>query len=362
MPKVNFCKPIIKGIVSVIGPYKKKIKNEIDLYGGNQKSIERIQKSIGLNERYVVDENITSADLCETAASYMIKEMGIDRENIDGLIMVTQTPDYFQPATSAYLHGKLQLNENCAVFDINLGCSGYVYGLWMAHMMVETGCCKQVMLLAGDTISRCVNPKDRSLASLFGDAGTATLISQSEEDTPSFFSLKTDGKGYNYLIIPAGGFRKPKNDTTSIVQMDENNNYRSQQDLYMNGPQIFNFSIKTEPKAISEILLYAQLELEKIDYVIFHQANKYIINNIIRRIGVSKDKVPMETISKYGNQSSASIPTTICDAIRNEVRIKSKNLILSGFGVGLSWATCIVKLDQIYCPKVQIYKKGLPDD
>ena len=224
-------------------------------------------------------------------------------------------------------------------------------------MMIASLACKKVLLLAGDTLSKCVNRRDRSTAPLFGDAGTATLIEASDLDSLSYFSLHTNGAGAQHIIQPAGGFRKPSSAETANEAIDDDGNYRCENDLVMNGGEVFNFSIKTEPTAIKQILEYAKQDMDVIDYVIFHQANKYIIKNIAKRLKLPMNKVPCETVSKYGNQSSASIPCTINDALNEELSGCNKRVILSGFGVGLSWASAIVDLENIYCPSVSIYNK-----
>ena len=357
MANTKFNRVKISGIVTVVPQIEKSIDDEIDLYGGNEKQIERIKKAIGLNKRLVTDGETTSVDLCHQAAMHLISGLSINKSEIDGLIFVTQTPDHFQPSNAAIMHGRLDLEKSCASFDVNLGCSGYVYGLWMAHMMISSGTCSKVLLLAGDTISKYVNPKDRSTAPLFGDAGSATLVEKTDKDSLSFFSLHTDGTGSDFIKVPAGGFRCPSNEATSIAIEDAEGNWRSQDDIYMNGGEVFNFSIKTEPAAINEILEYSEISIDEIDYVVFHQANKYIITNIARRIKLPLDKVPCDTVSKYGNQSSASIPSTINDALNQQVSESKQQLVLSGFGVGLSWASAVVNLESIYCPSIKIFKK-----
>jgi 3-oxoacyl-[acyl-carrier-protein] synthase-3 len=360
MVRSKFIKGKIAGIFTAIPQVKKCIDDEIKLYGGNSSKVERIKKTIGLNKRFVADKETTTSDLCEYAADKLLDKMKIERSGIDALICVTQTPDYFQPATAAYLHGRLELSKNCAAFDVNLGCSGYIYGLWLAHMMIETGSCQNALLLVGDTLSKCVNPRDRAVAPLFGDAGSATLIEKTTEN-PTFFLLHTDGEGYNHLIIPAGAFRTPKSEETAKEKTDEDGNLRSLENLYMNGAEIFNFSIKVEPEAISELLMYSGKTKEEIDYIVFHQANKYIISNIARRLQFPLKKVPCDTVEKYGNQSGASIPATICDALKEDVSASRKSVIMSGFGVGLSWASCLTALDNIFC-EIAFYKGERVDE
>lgn len=357
MANTKFKNVRISGVVTVVPQIEKSIDEEVRLYGGNEKQIERIKKAIGLNKRRVTDKDTTSVDLCHQAANQLIKGMELDKLQIDGLVFVTQTPDHYQPSNAAIMHGLLGLEKGCASFDINLGCSGYVYGLWMAHMMIASGTCSKVLLLAGDTISKYVNPKDRATAPLFGDAGSATLVEKTDVGQEASFSLHTDGTGQDFIKVPAGGFRCPSSLDTAIATEDAEGNWRSQDDIYMNGGEVFNFSIKTEPAAITEILEYSQKTIDEIDYVVFHQANKYIITNIAKRLKLPLDKVPCDTVSKYGNQSSASIPSTINDALGDQASSSNLQLVLSGFGVGLSWASAVVGVNRIYCPPVEVYIK-----
>ncbi len=357
MPVSRFHNAKISGIVTCVPENFRNIEDDVDtLYGGDIKQVERIKKSVGLGKRHIVKGDVTTSDLCETAANKLFTDMDLARDSIDAVIFVSQTPDYFQPATAAYLHGRLDLSENCAAFDVNQGCTGYVYGLWLAYMMIETGGCERVLVLAGDTLSRVVNPLDSNVAPLFGDAGTATLVQRSEDEEKSFFTLHTNGKKFDTIIQPEGAFRVPSKEQINDTKIFDTSDKRGLDNLYMDGPEVFNFSIMTEPKAINEILEISESTPESIDYIIFHQANKYIISNIARRLKFPLEKAPSETTGKYGNQSSASIPSTICDAIREDVTSKRVKLVLSGFGVGLSWAACQVNLDKIYCPEIIFYK------
>lgn len=357
MAKSIFKRGKITGIVTCIPDKFINIEDEIDsLYNGNLKQVEAIKKNIGLQKRHIVDTDTTTSDLCEAAANKLLAGMSIDRETIDSIIFVSQTPDYFQPATAAYLHGKLDLSQNCASFDVNQGCTGYVYGLWLAHMMIETESCKKVLLLAGDTISKIVNPKDSNVAPMFGDAGTATLIESSAKKEESFFIFHSDGKKFDTIIQPQGAFRNPSKEIIKNNKIFENLENRSLKNLYMDGTDVFIFAINVEPKAINEILELSKNTKDDIDYIIFHQANKYIISNIARRLKFPLNKTPSETTGKYGNQSSASIPSAICDTISEEVKNRALKLILSGFGVGLSWGACQLVLDKIYCPEILFYK------
>jgi 3-oxoacyl-[acyl-carrier-protein] synthase-3 len=353
MPISKFNSAKISGIVTCLPKNSIRIEDEVDtLYNGDFQKVERIKKSMGLNKRHVVLGNMTSSDLCQIAAKKLIAGTKINRKSIDALIFVTQTPDYFQPTNAAYLHGVLNLPKSCAAFDVNLGCSGYVYGLWLAFMMIESKSCKNILFLAGDTLSKIVNKKDSKVAPLFGDAGTATLIQKSVKKEKSFFDLYTDGKKFDTIIQPKGAFREPSFKEIKNKKIFDTSDKRNLENLFMDGGEVFNFSILTEPKAINNILKISNLTKDQIDYVIFHQANKYIITNIARRLNIPLGKTPSDTSGKFGNQSSASIPSTISDSIKKEAKSKKLKVILSGFGVGLSWATCQLEINKIYCPNI----------
>ncbi|MEN8662353.1 MAG: ketoacyl-ACP synthase III [Lentimonas sp.] len=348
MAKSSFNHVQIGGVVTCVPTLEKCIDDELELFGGNEKQIARLKKTIGLDRRRVVEPGTTAADLCETAARRLLAQTGLAPDAIDAVICVTQTPDYAQPCNAAVLHGRLDLPKSCAALDVNLGCSGYVYGLWLAHMMVSAGGCERVLLLAGDTISRIVNPKDRGVAPLFGDGGSATLVQRSERDCSAWFSLETDGKGFDKLIVPAGGQRSPSSAETLAEVADEGGNIRCQENLFMDGAEIFNFSIVEEPIAVRDLVEYAGLDLDAVDHFVFHQANRYILSNITKRLKIDSAKVPMQTVERYGNQSSASIPSAMCGELQEVLcGSDSKRLLLSGFGVGLSWASVILDIGEL---------------
>jgi 3-oxoacyl-[acyl-carrier-protein] synthase III len=344
MPKCSFNQVKISGLVTCVPSTEKCIDDEVALFGGNEKQIARLKKTIGLDRRRVADPGTTSADLCGAAAQHLFQQSAVGIDQVDALVCVTQTPDYSQPCNAAVLHGQLGLRKDCAAFDVNLGCSGYVYGLWLAHMMVSAGGCERVVVLAGDTISRLAHPKDRAVAPIFGDGGSATLVERSAADLPAWFSLETDGTGFDKLIVPAGGQRTPCSPETAVETEDEGGNCRTPENLYMDGAEIFNFSIQVEPRAVQELLEYAGIEIEAVDHFVFHQANRYILTNIAKRLKIDLAKVPMQTVERYGNQSSASIPCAICGELPDALRAGSQRVLLSGFGVGLSWASALLDL------------------
>ncbi|MDG1858647.1 MAG: ketoacyl-ACP synthase III [Emcibacteraceae bacterium] len=346
----------IGGMVTVVPNKIRTFDEDAKEFDIEPKQLTKIKKTIGLDRRHVVEDGMTTLDLCMAAAEDLILGLNLDKGDIDGLIFVTQTPDHFQPCNAAIVHGRLGLSTDCASFDVNLGCSGFVYGLWLAHMMIETNSCTNIIVLAGDTISRCVNSKDKSVRPLFGDGGTATLVERTKTDNPTYFSMHTDGKGSNHIKHPAGAFRLPSSIETAKEFTTEDGNIMCDDNLQMDGLEVFLFSVRIEPKAIKQILEFSNVDIEDVDHLIFHQANKYIIGEIVKRLKISKTKAPATTVEKYGNQSSASIPSTINDVLGEEITKNSKKVILSGFGVGLSWATCLTEIKMQYCPPVKILK------
>lgn len=349
----EFHKAQVTGVLTWVPKGVRNIDDEVDLYGGNAAQIERIRKTIGLGSRRVASPGETTADLCEKAALALLESMQVPASAVDALICVTQTPDHFQPANACILHGRLHLSPACAAFDVNLGCSGWVYGLWLAHMMIETGSCSRVLLLAGDTLSRQVNPRDRSVAPLFGDAGSATLVEAAPQPSRAVFSLHTDGSGHEAIIVPAGAFRAPHSPEAALEATDEEGNIRSPLNLRMAGADVFNFSLKVEPEALRQIAERAGRPLETADYLFLHQANRYILGNIARRLRLPQEKIPSAVVERYGNQSSASVPGVLCDTLGPKGTDRSLSVIVSGFGVGLSWASAWIEIPPLRCCRMQ---------
>ena len=311
----------------------------------SEREKKRFQKMVGVQSVYHVKNEETTSDLCYEAALNLLKKLDWDIESIDGVIVVTQTPDYFVPSTACVLHGRLGLKKEAIAFDIPLGCSGYVYGLWIASKLLDKSSIKRILLLAGDTSSKTISSEDRSVALLFGDAGTATAIEYDEtaEDVP--FILGTDGTGYNNLIIPAGAYRKKGSTVTKLKISDEEGNVRSEEQLFMNGAEVFNFTLEEVPNLLLNIIEENNCQIDKVDLFILHQANKLILETIARKCKIPLEKVPIN-IQEYGNTSSASIPLVISDIFQSKSHENDLHVVLSGFGVGYSWAAASLSLER----------------
>ncbi len=346
----------ISGIVAVSGQIQKSIDDEIDAFGGDKSQIERIKKSIGIHTRYITDDRTTTFDLTKQAAYKLIRDMKIEKESIDGIVFVTQTPDYRMPGNSHLLHKELGLSKSSVAFDVNLGCSGYIYGLWLAYSILSSSTCKRILLCVGDTLSKTVHKRDRACAPIFGDVSTVTLVDRTQEEMPSYFLLYSDGSGFDQMIQPAGGYRMPCSEQTKKETIDKDGNIRTLENFCMNGFEVFSFTMTEQPPLLQEILEYSQKRMEDIDYFVLHQANSYIIKNIIRKARIPLDKVPYKTFETLGNHSCASIPATICHELYDKVSMQNLNLVLQGFGSGLSWGACSLSVNKIYCPCIHFYQ------
>lgn len=298
--------------------------------------VEKMINSVGIHERRVCDEDVCASDLCYKAAMKLMEDNAIEPGSIDMLLFMSQCADYKVPATSCILQHRLGLPKTVACLDLSLACSGYVYGLSAAFAYTSMTGINRVLLLDGETFTKYVNPKDKVNVPLYGDAGTATLIEKGNYE-PSVFILNTDGSGEDAVKIPHGGCRHPFTSESYVIQEREEGNLRSDAQLYMDGMDVFNFAIGVVPKGVRELMEVMSSSLERIDYLLFHQANKFMTDFFVKRLKLDPEKVPY-SISKFGNTSSASIPLTIVSELEGKLD-KDKFVVMCGFGAGLSWAT-----------------------
>lgn len=309
--------------------------------------VKDVVDKIGIYERRFTDASTTSSDLSFAAAEKLLNDLDIDRSEIEMLIFVSQTPDYRMPATSVILQDRLGLNTNTLAFDLSLGCSAFLYGLSVIYAYMEKSGLKKALLLNGETRSKVYSPKDRMTAFIFGDAGVAALIERDEKYGDSYFSLNSDGSREGLIKINGGGYRNPSSvETLKERVVDDYGNIRTDEHGYMNGADVFNFVIREIPKDIKRVLKFANKNKDELDYYLFHQANSYINNYLGKKMKFDKTKIPV-TIHKFGNTSSVSIPLTIVSELKDSLE-EEKEVLLCGFGVGLSWASSILKLKDIY--------------
>lgn len=320
----------------------KNIKYNADLgYLIPEEEIEKTINSIGIKEKRYADIDVCASDLCFKAAEKLIADNNIDRDSIDMILFLSQLPDYRIPATAPILQHRLGLPKTTAALDLSLGCSGYVYGLSTAMAYASTEGINRVLLLVGETFSKFVNIKDKVNVPLYGDAGTATLIDKSD-NIKSYFSLFSDGSGEDAVKIKAGAARFPSNSDNIEEKEAEEGNIRSESEIFMDGMDVFNFALSAVPKSVKEICSVANVELASVNYLVLHQANKFMTDFIIKRLKYPLDRVPY-CLESYGNTSSASIPLTISSELSGK---DIGEIIICGFGAGLSWGSAYISLDK----------------
>lgn len=301
-------------------------------------NVDKVASKIGVSERHVVNEDETASDLAVCAAEKLFDEHNIDKSEIDFILLCTQSPDYFLPTTACLVQDKLGLPTSIGALDFNLGCSGWVYGLSLAKGLIMGGIANNILLITSETYSRYLHPKDKGNRTIFGDAAAATLISTDGFASIGNFSLGTDGRGADNLIVRTGASRNPKraNDLT----FNESNNPKSSDYLFMDGVEIFNFTLEAVPLLVNDTLKKNSLIKEDIDLFVFHQANKYMMNFLRKKIKIDETKF-FYCLENVGNTVSSTIPIALYEAI---VQNKLKgNVLLAGFGVGYSWCGVVLK-------------------
>jgi len=305
-------------------------------------SAEKIFQKTGIRERRVVADGQTAADLGFCAAEAVLQKASVDRSKIDLLLFCTQSPDYFLPTTACILQDRLKLPTSAAAFDYNLGCSAFPYGLAVASSMIEAGIASNALLVMGETYSRYIHPMDKSVRTLFGDAGSATLITAVERDAPTLgpFVLGTDGGGAQNLIVPRGGMREPGREGLHETT-DESGNIRTEANLYMNGPAILEFTIRRIPAVVKELLVKAQLTMDDIQHVVLHQANEYMLTFLKKQLKVPDEKFAVH-FADCGNTVSSTIPIVLQHLVDSGGLAKGDRIMTVGFGVGYSWGANLI--------------------
>lgn len=343
----------ISGIKTVIPEHFIDIDDELQYFDNNPKKLARAKKMMGYGRRYIADDNTTVTDMAIDAAEKLMTEMKIDRDEIDLLIFVNQKPDYREPNDACIAHNKLGLNKSCAAVPVVLGCSGYPYGLWLAHSLIYSGAVKNCLLLAGDLPGRTTDQTDRKKAQVFGDAASATILQYTEQNRPSVFVMGSDGKGWDKLIMPFGGMRLPYDKASfdlSVTDAD-GNHWRPDMGL-MKGEDVFNFTMDVAPALLNDTMKAAEWTADDVDLFAIHQANKQIVENIISKAGIPPEKAPIDVFSKYANNSTNSVVTVLCDQPKGSALNK---VVLCSFGIGLSWSGAALDLSGMYNGGISTY-------
>ena len=334
---VNDMNAFIKGI-SYYLPIKEHTKEELAAEFP-ELTVEKVASKVGISRRHIAGPDETAADMAVKTAEALFEEYGIDREDIDFILLCTQSPDYVLPTTACMLQNRLELPTSCGALDFNLGCSGYVYGLSLAKGLVLSGTSKNVLLLTSETYTKHIHPKDKGNRTIFGDASAATLISTEGFASIGNFCLGTDGSGAQNLIIKAGGMRHP--DRLPEIE-DEGGALLYPNHLYMNGAEVFNFTMATVPPLIEGTLQRNSLVKNQVDLFVFHQANKFMLNTLRKLCAIDPERF-YYCLEDVGNTVSSTIPIALKRAQAESAIEPGFRVLLAGFGVGYSWGSCVLE-------------------
>lgn len=330
----------VRGVVCALPRTEIDNSSYVERFGAD--GVADVTKMIGVQTRRRAAAGQTTADLCLAAADTLLDDLGWARDSVDAVIFISQTPDYVLPATACALHGRLGLHPGCVAFDINLGCSAYAYGLWLAAKMLDGQAIGRVLLLVGDTISKTVDDNDRATALLFGDAGSATALEFDACAGPAHFILGSDGSGERHLMMAASAARPYDGADPRLAGRDPSR-------LYMDGGEIFNFTLRSIPPLVADLLQLAGRSREQVDAYLFHQANTFMLKHLIKKAKLPADRAPIN-MDRYGNTSSASIPLLLTE--RLGAAAHGQTVAMFGFGVGYSWAAALLTLSTLRVNRV----------
>ncbi|MDD2246997.1 MAG: ketoacyl-ACP synthase III [Proteiniphilum sp.] len=345
MPYLRFKNVGITGIAACVPPDE--IDNMAYTHFMSHAEIASVVKMTGIARRRFANSTTCASDLCVSAAQCLMTQMKIEKCDIDILIFVSQTPDYRTPPTSMMIADRLGLGKDVGAFDVNLGCSGFVYGLQIAFQYASQEGIRKVLLLNGETKSKAYSTKDKSTSLLFGDGATAVIVESIKDENSTIMSMHSNGAGSMYILMPAGGYRKPSSHDTLVERTYPDGSVRTEEHGTMDGEAVFNFTITDVPKDIKSIMNEAEITSEELDYFVPHQANKFITDHIAKKIKIPYNKI-LYSMHKYGNTSSVSIPLTIADIFETGRVIENSKVLMTGFGVGLSWGSVITDLNGLY--------------
>jgi 3-oxoacyl-[acyl-carrier-protein] synthase-3 len=336
-------KAAIKGVSSYL-PSSELTNEQLALEFGDM-TPQKITDKTGISSRHIAASGECSSDLGAAAAARLFESGVCSPSDIDFLVLCTQTPDYLLPTTACIVQDRLGLSKECGAVDVNQGCSGYIYSLALAKSLVEAGTAQNVLLVTSDTYSKLINARDKTLRTLFGDGAAATLISgvQSDRDLIGPFVFGTDGSGAKDLIVPAGGLRQPVNDVSREEHEDGQGNWRSACNIYMDGGAVYNFAMQAVPATIERLLEKCGMTLEEVDYLIPHQANKFMLDRLRARLRFPAEKF-YNDLGSTGNTVSSTIPIALESCLNAGNVTKGQKVALVGFGVGLSWGAAMIEI------------------
>jgi 3-oxoacyl-[acyl-carrier-protein] synthase-3 len=334
----------IRGQLLVVPANERLFVEEMKEFSFSEARSLKLKAVMGYDRHRVVTEGVCVSDLVVRGFQYLFDERLLAAEDIDALVLVTQTPDYFVPPTTSVIHGRLGLRRDVFCLDINQGCAGYVVGLMQAFALLDQESIRRVALVTADVLSRKVSRRDRNSYPLVGDAAAITLVEREPGGGPIPATMQMDGTRHGALIIPAGGFRTPSSPETAAMEDAGDGNFRARDHLRMEGSDVFNFVMTEVPPMIAGLLRQAGTTIDAVDYFMFHQPNRFMLQKLAEMIGVPYEKMPSNVVERYGNSNSVTIPAALALNVAEEILRRRRRICFAGFGVGLTWCSMLMNV------------------
>lgn len=342
----------ISGILTILPKRVVTFEEEMENYNFSPAKSMKLKLAMGYKEHRLAEEGQCSSDFCIYGLQYLFDNSLLKKEDIDALLFVSQSPDYYMPPTSNIIQGHFELKTDMICMDINQGCAGYEIGLIQAFMLLEQPSINKVILMNADVLSSKVSPYDRNSKPLIGDGAAITIVEKTIDESVIYANVKMDGKGAFALNIPAGGFRMPCSKDTAVMTEDDNGNLRSKNNLVMQGDDVFNFVQREVPPMIDHILSEANVAVNEVDWFMFHQPNKFMLNKLADKIGIPREKMPSNIVENFGNASGVTVPTNISFNLGDILEKETKKICMAGFGVGLTWSAIYIELGNLSLNKI----------
>jgi 3-oxoacyl-[acyl-carrier-protein] synthase-3 len=340
----TFRRKRISGLLAVVPAHEQSFLEDMKNFNFPEGRSRKLMEVMGYDKHRLVEPGVCVSDLAVFGLQRLFDSKMLGPDDFDALILATESPDHFVPPTSNVIQGRLNLKHDLFCLDINLGCAGFVVGLIQAFLLLEQESIRKVVLINADVMSRKTSPKDRNSYPLVGDAASITIIERDTADTVIHANLKMDGTRNEVLMIPAGGFRLPSSPETAVLEDVGDHNLRAKDHLRMNGAAVFNFVQVEVPPLIESLLATAGVSIESIDYFLFHQPNRFMLEKLADKMNVPYAKMPMNVVEHYGNSSGVTIPVAIASNLSRQLSVKNHRVCLAGFGVGLTWSAMLMEL------------------
>lgn len=342
----------VSGILTILPKKAVKFEDEMANYSFSPAKCMKLKLAMGYNEHRIAEPGQCSSDFCKFGLQYLFDNNLLNKDDIDALLFVSQSADYYMPPTSNLIHGHFGLKQDCLCMDINQGCAGFELGLIQAFLLLEQPAVKKVVLMNADVLSPKVSDQDRNSKPLIGDAAAITIVEKCEDENPIYANIKMDGTGAMVLNIPAGGFRMPSTPETAVMEQDAAGNFRSKNNLVMQGDDVFNFVQREVPPMIEHLYEQSSVDRNEVDWYMFHQPNKFMLHKLADKLGIPHEKMPANIVENFGNASGVTVPTCISYNLGDQLVNGKMKLCMAGFGVGLTWSSIMMEMGDMNFNKI----------